>query len=653
MLCRYILLLITILWVNVTLAISIGDVLDNVKTHIDKGTLSAVQISAAESQIESSMPEIVGDKKLLTKAFDVVSAYEHSPRYGALFVNEATVKGLNRKKREGNEIHFAVAAIMQGLVDYAYTSDNLSRYGKILSGAKFETSSLFPGYVPMPKGDKACCTSKINASNAKSWGSPTSNETKSARRPTGCYVAPGSIVRVRVPDSMVGCGFAVRVGAHSWNHAKKPTMKRLDRVSILYPITASETLVGSPLGGGVYIEVPYLADLGVVEVEVQNAVRSPYFSARSFDRMTNEEWRASERQNPGAWADFESDKFMMQVPSSWIYNYDNPEQLMADWDKAMDVIFQLRGLDPDQFNKSLLYLQVDVQMRGAANFPGYPQANYPYNPLRKESGNKDYWMIESPAKAPWSVFHELGHSILITKFRGETEALVNLMHVAIMNRAFGVDIDSAFGDSVEGKSQLSLDDVAVMWMVTENFREGREMNYSNRPGDEFKYQHRGYAKYVEIAKLYGWEALDRFWHSANEDYMGAKSYYPKNQNQDPVDSRILRMSIAAGEDITPLIHFWGIHPQNPERLRAQIAEAGLKPSSRIHDRLNYYLSIIPKDNSAFRQHTSVVYPKGLKITKKSNPMYGEGWYSSWQDIYNQEHYAKGVEALSEIIELYY
>lgn len=63
---------------------------------------------------------------------------------------------------------------------------------------------------------------------------------KPAQRPTGCYLAPGSIVKVRVPPPMVGKGFTVRVGAHSWDLSKKPTIKRLDRVSIVYPIESDE-----------------------------------------------------------------------------------------------------------------------------------------------------------------------------------------------------------------------------------------------------------------------------------------------------------------------------------------------------------------------------------------------------------------------------
>lgn len=71
-------------------------------------------------------------------------------------------------------------------------------------------------------------------------------------------------------------------------------------MSLVYPIESGVTQIANPLGGGIYIEVPYEADAGVVPIEITNAVRSPFFSARSFDRTTLEEWK-TEKANPGPW----------------------------------------------------------------------------------------------------------------------------------------------------------------------------------------------------------------------------------------------------------------------------------------------------------------------------------------------------------------
>ena len=105
-------------------------------------------------------------------------------------------------------------------------------------------------------------------------------------------------------------GLQVRVGAHSWDLSGRRPVKRLDRATLLYRINATTIKVASPYGGGIYIEVPIGANAGVVNVTVTGAVRSPYFSAKSFHQTTAAEWD-TEKTHPAPWADFQSDKFMM------------------------------------------------------------------------------------------------------------------------------------------------------------------------------------------------------------------------------------------------------------------------------------------------------------------------------------------------------
>jgi hypothetical protein len=595
-------------------------------------------------QMAGDLDRLGHDPAAVSAAFKLIERYDREA--GPLFLNPATQNGFPRKPQEGLELEYAMFAIQQGLIDHAYTPENLKKFRRLLEGAAFGSAACFPGAVTPPEDPDNVYTVQINASQPVAWGHPVSGQNNPARRPTGCYLAPGSIGILRVPDALVNKGYAVRVGAHSWDVRKRPVIKRLDRVSVVYPITQRDTLVANPLGGGIYIEVPCEAGAGVVSVAFKNVVRAPFFSARSFDRTTLQEWEQTERKYKAPWADFETDKFMMQVPTAWIDSIDNPVTLMQDWDQAMDAVSELFGY-PLVRPKTVLYLQVDVTMRGGANFPGYPQSNYPYNPLHPEQCRHS-WMLKGPQFANWTVFHEVGHSQLCSKFRGEIEALVNLPHVAIMNRKFGWSLDEAFGSAVNNMKHLTLDDVAVMWMVTDNFRRGEAMCHSNKPGDEFKYQHRGFAKYVEIAHLFGWDALSRFWQEENVNWTPDD---PVPQNNDPVDDRILRLSKAAGADLTPLIHFWGIPPENSEKLAKAMREAGLKPSRKIYDQLQHYKTVIPMDNAAFRKHANVVYPKGLK--GKKNPLYGPGWYEVWQEKYNKEHGAAAQAALQKLIELYF
>jgi len=613
--------------------------------HINEtSTLDAIQIKQQTEIIRKNIDQIGKASDIISEALDLVGSYETTA--GPLFMNRATRGGFPRKPAGGLELDRAMFAVQQGLIDHAFTPGNLKKFNDLLNGAAFKTSSYFPGAVDAPTDPTVVHEVRINASQPACWGIPVMDNDKPARRPTGCYLAPGSIAEVIVPRSMVGKGFSIRVGAHSWDLRRKPKVVRLDRVSIVYPIEEIQTAIANPLGGGIYIEVPYLADAGIVNVEVRNAARSPFFSARHFDKTTLEQWRTTERHHPGPWTDFESDKFMMQVPTKWIYNYDDPVTLMQDWDTSMDIVSELFGL-PLVRPKTVLYLQVDVIFRGSANFPGYPQSNFRYNPNKAENGNSNHWLLKGPQSAGQTIFHELGHAHLFTKFRGEVEAVVNLPYVAVLNKGFGVDLDTAFGRSFS-KPYVSLDQAAVMWMVTDNFRNGKPMDISSSQRNEVRYQHRGYGKYVETAELFGWKALQDFWHSVNLDYLRGITY---PRNSDPADSRILRMSKTAGADLRPLIHFWGIHPDDNDALGKAMDAEGLKSSPLIYDRLVHYKTLIPMNNAEFAAHARIVNPRGIR--KGRNPLYGEGWYYTWLPKYEESHGAAAQAALQEIIDLYF
>ena len=242
-------------------------------------------------------------------------------------------------------------------------------------------------------------------------------------------------------------------------------------------------------------------------------------------------------------------------------------------------------------------------------------------------------MIRGPQYAPYTTFHELGHASSITKFKGETESAVNLLYVAVLNRKFGVDLEKAFARSLSSREEMTLDQAAITWMVTDHFRKGLPMAAS-----EMMYQHRGHAKYVDVARLFGWDALSRFWHSVQVDYTRGTTY-PKNA--DPADSRILRMSRSANADLTPLIHFWGVPPDDPDKLKTEIAQAGLKPSRAVYDLLLHYQSVIPMNHEAYLAHFNTMHPPGIKTNDK--PL----------EDYQERNGLEARQALQKVIDLYF
>lgn len=565
------------------------------KGHVD-GTapMSFIDIATHKNAIDLYQEFFGYDNEIIAASLDLVETYDSV--IGPLLV---TTGKLVRDQMVSSDIEWVIYHVMQYIMDWTYTDMNMSRYESLLGSFKFGSSNFFPGRADPPADPDLIYTTSINASFPKTFGHDTLHWTdRDARKPTGAYLAPGTVATVTVPASMVGNGYQIRVGAHSWDFSKKKDILRLDRCSLVYNIYSTQVKIASPLGGGIYIEVPYLADAGVVDIQIQNAIRAPYFSAKSFHQTTLEQWQNTERHNPAPWADFQSEKYMMQVPTGWIYNLDDPAALMADWDKAMDAVNDLMGFDHVR-GKESHYNQVDVLLRASVYSPGYPSVNNTYNPLKNDptsglyyNGNYNQYLLRGPQHAPYQEFHELGHGY---KFDGgESESTVNLLHVAAWNRKFGYNLDYSFAASIGGQASnpiKTLDNTSVSLMICQNFIENQSMS-----GAEKKYQLKGHAKFVEIARLFGWDVLGDFWRSFNDDYENSVNYATDT------DSRMLRLSKAVGYDVRPLFHFWGMHPNDPQSLQSAIEAEDIPASYKIYFTLYKYKSLVPADNAAYRDY---------------------------------------------------
>jgi hypothetical protein len=270
---------------------------------------------------------------------------------------------------------------------------------------------------------------------------------------------------------------------------------------------------------------------------------------------------------------------------------------------------------------------------------GNPQINNTYSPYDVENGNKDHWFLK-PGVDFWETeFHEMGHAQLFSNFPGEGEASVNVLAAAIYNRLYGMNIDQALGESFDNRPYLTRDQAAMNWMVTPNFRTEKPMDISNTTKDEVRYQQRGYAKYIEMAALFGWEVIDSFYRKEQLDFIAGTP----SDNLNEIDSRILRFSRTAGVDMRPLIHFWGVHPENPTKLKTLIEAEKLKPSKAICERLKHYKSIIPLTNAEFVTHAKAFFGGAVPA----------GWYNLWMPKYDASHGALAQKAMQNIITLYY
>ena len=542
--------------------------LSKLKLHL-QGTseISAAEINTQAGLLASSMLMLIDNEIMLKDALALLDLYEK--KEGVFFIAAKTKLGFQNTpgKADGFELARAVFSLQQGIFDHAYTPAAFAKYRSLLSANKFNTSDFYPGKVKVAANADAIYTAKINASMPKFVGVQTAFAATYALRPTGYYLAAGDIATVTVPASMVNKGFTIQVGAHKQDKNGSNPVRRFFRISKTFPITSTTTEIANPFGGGIYIKTPYLADAGIVNIQIKNAVPAPFFSATAHNNTTLAQWLSTQRENPAPWADFESDKFMMQVPTSFIYKYADPVTLMHDWDKRLDAVSELIG-QPYVRNNVILYIQPDTDIMFSGFGIGYPAVNNAYNPNTATDGNNKSWFLTPGITGFWDTeFHELGHAQLFSNFPGEGEAAVNLLAAVVYSKTYGLDIDTAFGRSFGNQPHITRDQAALNWMVTPNFRAGRAMDISNTTKDEVRYQHRGWGKYVDIAALFKWDAIESFYREENR--VADLVVKPASNGLAGVDSRIFRMSKAAGVDLTPLIHFWGVQPLDAAKLRCK------------------------------------------------------------------------------------
>ncbi|MGJ8726464.1 MAG: M60 family peptidase N-terminal accessory domain-containing protein [Roseibacillus sp.] len=593
---------------------TLSGVLDQMEAHLNgSSTLNAGQIQTLSTNLRNNIDMLGASEDILEQAIAVVELYED--------VRGSIFSGGQFNRDQFNNVNNALRQtsldLQQGLILHGWTPQNVQRFRSSLEDKPFLSANFFPGAVAPPANPSAVYQVQINADVPRQFGFPHLFKWDATRRPTGAYLAPGSIAVVTVPPELVDKGYQIRVNAHVHELERLSWYRRMDYISKVYPITSETVEIASPVGGGIYIDVPYGSEHGLQTIQFQNIVRAPFYSNTVARQTSLQDWLDTERHHPAPWADFESDVYMMTLPRDWVYAWgvnsgdDNPAFSMDQWDDTMDVINHLYGYK-EKRSKTTLYLIVDVAIRANVFSPGYPQSNSSFNPASaSQNGRSSNEILNGPKFLGSEQLHELGHAEYFTKFNGEVEAAVNIPYVMAHYFALNVSIDQSLGRSVGDASRngWSRDQSAIHWMVTEDFREG----VWNMTSQQMQYQQRGYADYADLAYMYGLNSLHRFWYGDHVDYENGISYL---RNSDESYSRIQRMSKAAGIDLNPLMHFWGNAAGSHNNMQSWMDTNNIPDSRLIYDRLKHYQSVIPSNLTQFRTHSNIFYSH-LNATDKA------------------------------------
>jgi N-terminal domain of M60-like peptidases/Secretion system C-terminal sorting domain/Peptidase M60, enhancin and enhancin-like len=623
------------------------DALNELQAHIDgSNPLSIVELNQLYN-IFNTLPECLAESEaMILLGKSVIANYDDE--IGALFTTPATMNGFSKTlgTNPAIELARAMVALEQGVFDQVFTSANYSAYPQHINQWKFNSCVNFPGYVDPPSDSSLNHSITILADfkdpdGMNPYYDINGDGTAHALRPTGFYLAPGTVSNVTVPAELIGKDFYIRVGSHEWDLTNKPQFKRQDRISKKFAIDATSIEVFNPLGGAISILVPYEATEGIVEINATNIVEAPFISIKSFYETLDID---AELNKPGPWAVFESENVMYTIPKHAIIpgQYDLI-QTLQDWETAVRGVNSImaRQIIPDKHN---MYMIADVMIRSGAYSIGYPMSNTPLNYFNVPG---PAYFIDGPDPDDETNFHETGHALAMSKFPGEEEALVNVPYIMALNHGLNVDLNEAVNYSFVPNT-FDIDKTATHRMVSNSF--GTERNISNSTMNEVRYQHRGYGHYFEIVNLLGWCPLRNFWKQESIDFENGINHGINDQN---IDSRITRMSTAAQADLRPLFHVFGILPQDSLAVQASFDQLNIPPSQAVYNRLQDYLDLIPVDNTAFVNYALSVYPDLYTNGPTDNPDYGVGWHYQKSLTYDAAEAQQRTDILQSIINLYY
>ena len=618
----------------------------DLQNHINSNNILTESELLEIRDILLTQPQCMANEEVIILAKSVIEDYDSL--IGPLFSTPNTVNGFSKDPvaEPGLGMERAMVALQQAILDVVMTPEVYAEYPEHIDGWLFNTSHTFPGYVDPPADPSVSHSMLIRANFEDPDGTNpyldnNADNTDHALRPTGLYLAPGSVATVTVPNSLVGQDYYIRVGSHEWDLGIRGEFYRLDRITKKFSIDATTIEVFNPFGGAISILVPYEADEGIVEVSVTNGVESPFFSLKSFYETPDFN---EELTKPGPWAIFETDNVMFTIPSHSIVpgQYDLMQALL-DWDTALQGVNSIMARDivSDKHN---MYMIADITIRHHAFSIGYPMSN---TPLRFTNVPGPAYFINGPGPDDETNFHESGHALAMTKFPGEVEALVNFPYIMAMNYGLNEELNEAVKYSFVPNT-FDIDRTATHRMVSNTF--GSERDISNTTTDEVRYQHRGYGHYFEIVNILDWCPLRNFWKQEFIDFENGIDHGINNQD---IDSRILRMSAAAQVDLRPLFHVFGILPQDPISLQEELDQLNILPSQAIYNRLQDYFSLIPEDNAAFVWYALNVYPNLYTDGPTATPDYGVGWHYQKSLTYDTIEAQERIETLQGIIELYY
>ena len=364
------------------------------------------------------------------------------------------------------------------------------------------------------------------------------------RRSLGIYAAPGDALRVTIGDGKTAppAGLRLRIGAHSDDIARRESWPRMPRISRVFAIDQADMTIANAFGGLVMLECDQ-ALAGSIDLQVAGCVDAPLFELGKTDPAV---WREHLRNRKAPWAELVTDKIALTVPSERVRDLDDPTELLQFWNSLADSAADLAAQSRDRKRAERYVADLEISA-------GYMHAGYPI--MTHLDAAKDMVDLARMKKAPWGLFHELGHNHQSKDwtFAGTSEVTVNLFSLYLSETMCGVSWDKAWGGN----------------LVRAEARLATTLAAGKKPWNEGK---DGKADlglrllmYSQLQRAFGWEL---FVHAFAEYRDLADADRPKTDD-DKRDQWLVRASKSVDRDFGPFFAAWGLPVS--DKARAEVA----------------------------------------------------------------------------------
>lgn len=429
----------------------------------------------------------------------------------------------------------------------------LGRIGNDLTAPKSPYADQFPGAVPAeaPRvtGQSVHVNFDYSTFDYLRQGTVPKNWIS-----TGLYAPAGEWVTVRVPEGTQHLD--VQVGAHTDNLTSKTEWERPPVITQRKTLSPGENRIRSPFGGLIYL-IPTKPQPGVAkDIEISGGVRAPHYI---LGETSKAEWEDTIRHHPAPWSELQGRRVILTLPSEYIRQLEDPQQLVEKWDAIVDYTEEVAGLSPDQ---PLPHKSIDLPFRYVADrqiSAGYMHAGYPIM-FHIDPSAGHAVDISRVTQGGWGFWHETGHEYQQGAWNWNVtgEITVNIYSLYVQEK-FG-NSSNLLIRNADGKDFY---DLAFEYM--ESDLPGKSFGASGQL-DLFGYL----VMFRQLSLAYGWD----FYADLHKAYRELPASQLPATNQEEIDTFVVMASITAGENLTEFFDKWAL-PYSKAEVKSRIEALNL------------------------------------------------------------------------------